>query len=421
MSMAFLPPVTLSRNGRPALANGRNVGVCNPASKSYSWLIPTKTATPTPGAGRTTMVQSEVKSEKSEKSDSTTGAGSDTDSGVVDWANLGFQYLKTSGYVQCVYKGGSWGEIKIVSDKETIDIHIGATALHYGQSCFEGLKAFRRKDNSLGIFRGRDNARRLRDSAERVMMPALPEEKFMECIREAIRLNAAYVPPYGTRGALYIRPLLFGSGARVGLQPADEYTFVVFVVPVGDYYKGGLAPVTARLMDAYDRAAPNGIGHVKVAGNYAADLLPARVSKEQGYAINLYLDAKNRRTIEEFSTSNFFALKDGTYVTPKSPSILPSITNRTLMQLARDMGMTVEQRPVDIDELAEFDEVGACGTAVIITAVSRIVIDEQTTVVIGKEPDKVGDTLLKLYEKVRAIQYGEAEDMHGWCDIVRLE
>ncbi len=366
------------------------------------------------------MVQSEVKPTTSTATTKTTPATKPKTDVNLDWANLGFQYRETAGYVQCSYRNGAWGALEQI-DEPYLRMHVGATALHYGQSCFEGLKAFRRADNSVGVFRVRDNAKRLCSSADRLMIPQVPEELFITAVLEAIRLNAAYVPPYGTKGALYVRPLLFGSGAKIGLQTSDEFTFLVMVTPVGDYYRGGLAPVTAALMNSHDRAAPRGVGHVKVAGNYAADLQPATQMKAAGYPINLYLDAQNRRTVEEFGTSNFFAFKDNAYVTPDSPSILPSITNRTLATLAQDFGMTVQKRPVDIDELKEFDAIGACGTAVIITAVSRIAMGDGTLLEIGDNPDVVCERMKRLYEEVRAIQYGEVEDRHGWCEIVKLD
>lgn len=351
------------------------------------------------------MVQSEVRS-------------TEIESVNLDWENLGFKYRTTRCFVQVTWKDGAWGALETVT-APYLSLHVGATALHYGQSCFEGLKAFTQADGRIGVFRARDNAQRLSTSAQRLMIPEVPERLFVAAVDAAVRENAAYVPPYGTRGALYIRPLLFGSSARIGLQSAEEFTFLVLVTPVGDYYRGGLAPVTALLMDQHDRAAPRGVGHVKVAGNYAADLRPGATAKAQGYPINLYLDAMTRSYIEEFGTSNFFAFKGDTYVTPDSPSVLPSITNKTLMQLAKDNGMTVERRAVPLEELADFDAVGACGTAVIITAVSRIVCGEDT-VVIGKTPDVVDERMKMLYEQVRAIQYGEAEDRHGWCHIVEI-
>lgn len=330
----------------------------------------------------------------------------------IDWQNLGFQYIQTECFVKSVWKNGSWSPLERV-EEPYVKMHIAATSLHYGQACFEGLKAFRGRDGLVRVFRPDENARRMTSSADRLVIPQVPDHLFLDAVHTAVRENENYIPPYGTGGSLYIRPLLFGSGAKIGLQSSDEFTFLVLVVPVGDYYKGGLSPVTAIVMEQYDRAAPKGVGHVKVGGNYAADLLPNITGKKAGYPINLYLDAQNRRTIEEFGTSNFFGLVGNKYVTPDSESVLPSITNKTLMQMAEDEGMIVERRPIDIDEVSQFEEVGACGTAVVITAVTRIVRGSKVMDV-GSNPDMVGPRLMKLYKKVRAIQYGEADDPHGW-------
>lgn len=335
----------------------------------------------------------------------------------LDWKNLSFQYIDTNCFVQTVWKDGKWSPLSLTAEPY-IRMHIAATALHYGQACFEGLKAFRGRDGVIRIFRPDENARRMHASADRVKMPRVPEALFLDAVHTAVRENAHYVPPYGTGGSLYIRPLLIGTGSRIGLQPADEYTFLVLVVPVGDYYKGGLSPVTAIVMQDFDRAAPRGVGHVKVAGNYAADLLPNMLGKKAGYPINLYLDARNRRTVEEFGTSNFIGLKGDTYITPDSPSVLPSITNKTLMRLAEDEGMKVERRAIDIDEVTSMDEVAACGTAVVITAVTRLLYNDKV-LEIGENPNVVGARLLGLYNKVRAIQYGECDEPYGWCQPVR--
>jgi branched-chain amino acid aminotransferase len=243
-------------------------------------------------------------------------------------------------------------------------------------------------------------------------MPEVPPEMFVEACKTVVRDNMAYVPPYGSNGALYLRPVLFGSGPRIGLQPADEYTFLIMAIPVGDYYKGGLAPVPAVVISDFDRAAPRGVGGVKVAGNYAADLLPNMLGKKMGYPIGLYLDSKTRSFIEEFSTSNFVGFKDNgkTLVTPKSDSVLPSITNKSLMQLARDEGMKVEQREVPVTELAEFEEVVACGTAVVVTPVGKILVGDK----VYNYGSDVGKTTMKLYNRVRGIQNGVQEDKFGW-------
>lgn len=300
-----------------------------------------------------------------------------------------------------------------------ISLHIGATALHYGQACFEGLKAFCHEDEVVYVFRPDENAKRMQSSCRRTMMPELPTEKFLDAIQQVVKDNIEYVPPYGSGGALYIRPLLFGSGPRIGLQPADEYTFLILVIPVGDYYKGGLSsPVDALIIEDFDRAAPQGVGAVKVAGNYAADLLPNMLSKKKGFPIGLYLDAKTQGTIEEFSTSNFVGI-DNTqkkYVTPKSPSVLPSITNKSLMTIAKDEGLTVEERDITVEELKNFDEVLAVGTAVVVTPVGSVtkILDDEKEDVYEFGNREIGETTKRLYQLVRAIQNGEEEDKYGW-------
>ena len=257
-------------------------------------------------------------------------------------------------------------------------------------------------------------------------MPVLPHDLFVQACIQAVQDNLDYVPPYGTGGSLYLRPLLFGSGPRIGLQPADEYTFILMVIPVSDYYAGGLtSPVDGILVTQYDRAAPRGVGNVKVAGNYAADLYPNMKHKKLGYPISLYLDAKTQTCIEEFSTSNFVGISHPhkTYLTPKSPSVLPSITNKSLMTIAEDMGYTVEQRDIQLEELENMDEVLACGTAVVVTPIGSIThLDESSGEVMkkytfGSEPkdgSRIGEMTRALYNRVRAIQFGEAEDRWGW-------
>jgi branched-chain amino acid aminotransferase len=255
------------------------------------------------------------------------------------------------------------------------------------------------------------------------MMPELPTDVFCDAVQTVVKDNIEFVPPYGSGGALYIRPLLFGSGPRIGLQPADEYTFCIMVMPVADYYEGGLSkPVDALIIKDYDRAAPQGVGAVKVAGNYAADLLPNMLSKKKGYPIGLYLDAKTQQYVEEFSTSNFVGIDNAKkkYVTPYSPSVLPSITNKSLMQIAKDEGYTVEERNVKVDEMEGFDEVLAVGTAVVVTPVGSATIlgneEEKVEDIVyqfGKEGE-LGETTKRLYQRVRAIQMGDDEDTHGW-------
>jgi len=345
--------------------------------------------------------------------------------GGIAWEDLGFEFRPTNSHIEITYTqdetgtGGSWGTPTLVHEPY-LKLHIGATALHYGQAAFEGLKAFCHADNTVHVFRPTENAARLQSSCRRILMPELPTETFVQAVETVVRDNYEYVPPYGSNGALYIRPLLFGSGPRIGLQPAAEYKFVILVIPVGDYYHGGLSqPVKCQLMEDFDRAAPRGVGHVKVAGNYAADLLPNQQSKKAGYPIGLYLDAATRSCVEEFSTSNFVGIDNDLkkYVTPQSPSVLPSITNKSLMQLAKADGMTVEARAVPLDELETFDEVLAVGTAVVVTpvgSVTRTSDGKQWTFGGDGKDGGIGPTTQRLYDQVRAIQNGEAEDKYGW-------
>ena len=331
----------------------------------------------------------------------------------IDWASLGFNYMDTACHIRYTWKDGAWDSGALV-EEPYLNLHIAATCVHYGQAAFEGLKAFRCKDGKIRMFRPQENARRILNTARRTCMAEVTEALFMEAVKRVVRANEAYVPPYGTGGSLYIRPLLIGTGAQIGVAPTKEYTFIVLVVPVGPYYKGGLQPVKALVYDEYDRAAPLGVGHVKVAGNYAAILYAHERAKENGYPVELYLDAKEHRFVEEFATSNFIGItKDNRYVTPDSPSILPSVTNRTLMQIAKDMGMTVEVRPVPFEELASFAEVGACGTAVVVTPVCEVRRGDMV-IRTGSETG-CGPVLQKLYEAVQGIQYGELPDTYGWC------
>lgn len=330
----------------------------------------------------------------------------------IDWRNLGFSYLPTNCHVRYVWRDGQWDQGELV-EEPYLRVHIAATALHYGQAAFEGLKAFRCRDGKVRLFRPHENARRLANTAERICMAQVPEGMFLDAVQRVVDANRDYVPPYGTGGSLYVRPLLFGSGPQIGVNPAEEYVFLVLVLPVGPYYKGGLQPVRAVILDEYDRAAPRGVGNVKVAGNYAASLEPHQKAAAMGFPVELYLDSRERKYVDEFGTSNFIAVtRDGTYVTPESPSVLPSITNMSLQQIARDMDMKVEKRPVELAEVASFAEVGACGTAVVVTPVYEIVHDGE--IIRISEPDRCGPTLQAFYDRMTAIQYGEVDDKHGW-------
>lgn len=330
----------------------------------------------------------------------------------IDWQSLGFQYMKTNSHVRYVWRNGAWSEGELV-DEPYLHLHIAATALHYGQAVFEGLKAFACKDGEIRLFRPLDNARRMAMSARRLCMAAPPEDLFLDACRRVVRANREFVPPYGTGGSLYVRPLLIGSGPQIGVNPADEYTFLVLVTPVGAYYKGGLTPVRAVVLEDYDRAAPQGVGHAKVAGNYAASLEPHLVAKHQGFPVELYLDCREHRYVEEFGTSNFVAIdRKGAYVSASSSSILASITNLGLQRIAADLGHPVEIRPIEFSEVAAFAEVAACGTAVVITPVNEIVRGDQIIRVGPREG--CGPVFEKIYNRYRAIQVGEVADPYGW-------
>jgi branched-chain amino acid aminotransferase len=331
----------------------------------------------------------------------------------IDWKNLGFKYMDTRCHIRYVWQNGAWDNGALVTEP-FLKMHMAAACLHYGQEAFEGLKAFRCKDGKVRVFRPQANGERMAGTARRAVMAPVPVDLFVDAVRRAVKANEDYVPPFGTGGSLYIRPLLIGTGAQIGVAPASEYTFIVMVMPVGPYYKGGLKPVRALIVDEYDRAAPHGMGDVKVGGNYAASLYAHEAAKRAGYSVELYLDAKTHTLVEEFATSNFIGItKDGTYVTPDSHSVLPSVTNNTLRQIAADLGMKVEVRPIPFEEIGTFSEVAACGTAVVVTPVSEIA--RGGTVIRIGDPDKCGPVLQKLYDTVQGIQYGELADTHGWC------
>ncbi|OYT17405.1 MAG: branched chain amino acid aminotransferase [Bacteroidetes bacterium 4572_77] len=334
-----------------------------------------------------------------------------------NWGELPFGYSKTNYNVRCYYRNGKWGQVEI-SSSESINIHMAATALHYGQEAFEGLKAFRGQDEKIRLFRWEENAKRLRNSAEGIMMAGVPDDLFKEMIFKVIQLNEEFVPPHGTGASLYLRPLLFGSGPQVGVKPAEEYMFMVFVTPVGPYFKEGFKPVDLQLVSDYDRAAPLGTGHIKVGGNYAASLRPADRAHQEGFASVLFLDAKEKKYIDEAGPANFFGIKNQTYVTPESGTILPSITNMSLRQIAEDIGLTVERRPVEATELGDFDEAGACGTAAIISPIGKIVDRSENKTYTYSKDGEPGPWSTKLYERLLAIQLGEYEDTHNWNTIV---
>ncbi len=335
----------------------------------------------------------------------------------LDWSNLSFGYIPTDYNVRCRYFNGKWGEIE-VSSSEIINMHMAATALHYGQEIFEGLKAFRGKDGKVRIFRLEENAKRIQSSATGIKMAPVPEDIFRKMVIEAVRLNARFIPPYGSGASLYIRPLEIGMSAQIGVHPASEYLFMVMVTPVGPYFKEGFRPTNICIMREFDRVAPKGTGRWKVGGNYAASLEAGERAHERGYSAVLYLDPKEKKYVDECGPANFFAIKDGVYITPASESILPSVTNKSLMTLAEDMGIKVEARHITVDELGEIDEAAACGTAAVASPIAEIHdLDNDTKYIVSPDGEP-GPITTKLYNKLRAVQLGEEPDEHGWNTIV---
>ena len=335
----------------------------------------------------------------------------------IDWSSLPFGYVKTDYNVRCTFKNGEWGEI-VVTDSEEITMHMAATCLHYGQEAFEGLKAFRGKDGKIRVFRTEENGKRIQDSARGIMMEPIPLDLFKKMVLMAVKLNERFVPPYGSGASLYIRPFEIGTSARVGVKPADEYTFIILVTPVGPYFKNGFKPTNFAIMREFDRVAPKGTGRIKVGGNYAASLVAGEKAHDLGFSGVLYLDSKEKKYLDECGAANFFAIKDNTYITPYSESILPSITNKSLTQIAEDLGMKVERRPIEVEELATFEEAGACGTAAVCTPIGEIVdLDNNIKYTLAKDGNP-GEMTTKLYNHLRGIQDGEIEDIHGWCDFV---
>lgn len=331
----------------------------------------------------------------------------------IDWKNLPFAYSKTDYNVRSVYKNGKWGELE-VSSSEYLEIHMASTCLHYGQEIFEGMKAYRGKDGKIRLFRIDENIKRMNRSADGIMVQQVPEELFKEAIHKVVKLNEEFVPPYGTGATLYIRPLLIGVGAEVGVKPSSSYMFMVFVTPVGPYFKEGFKPVDIMICRNHDRAAPLGTGTYKVGGNYAASLVSLKEAHDGGFATALYLDAKEKKYVDEAGPANFFGIKNNTYVTPESKSILPSITNKSLMDIARDLGLKVERRPIPVEELESFEEVGACGTAAVITPIRKIVDTDENKIFTYSEDGNPGKVSTQIYNHLTAIQFGDVEDKHGW-------
>ncbi len=335
----------------------------------------------------------------------------------INWSELSFGYMQTDYNVRCYYRDGKWGEIEICSD-EYLKMHMAATCLHYGQEAFEGLKAYRCPDGKVRVFRMDENAARLQSTCRGILMPEVSTELFCEMVKKVVRLNQDYIPTYESGATLYIRPLILGLTARVGVHPSSEYVFLIFVTPVGPYFKGGFSTNPYVIIREFDRSAPLGTGKYKVGGNYAASLYANKQAHDMGYACEFYLDAREKKYIDECGAANFFGIKNNTYVTPKSTSILPSITNKSLMQLAEDMGMKVERRQVPEEELNTFEEAGACGTAAVISPISKIDDPETGKSYVFSKDGKPGPVSTALYNKLRDIQYGIEPDPHGWTTVI---
>ncbi|ABR49462.1 branched-chain amino acid aminotransferase [Alkaliphilus metalliredigens QYMF] len=330
----------------------------------------------------------------------------------IDWSTLGFSYMKTDFRYVSKWKDGQWDDGALVEDNN-LSISESSTALHYGQQCFEGLKAYRTKDGEIQLFRPDQNAKRMKNSCSRVLMPEVSEEKFIDACIQVVKANEAFVPPYGTGATLYLRPFVIGVGDNLGVRPAPEYIFSVFCVPVGAYFKGGVAPVNFMTSE-FDRAAPYGTGAAKVGGNYAGSLFPHQVAVKKGFADCIYLDPATHTKIEEVGAANFFGITtDDKFVTPISPSILPSITKYSLMHVAKEyLGLEVEERDALVDNLGEFKEAGACGTAAVITPIGGI--SHKDNLHVFHSETEVGPVTKKLYDTLCGIQFGDVKAPEGW-------
>ena len=338
-----------------------------------------------------------------------------------NWEELGFAYHPTKYNVRCTYKKGEWGDLRM-QRKKTINLHIAANVLHYSQTAFEGLKAFRGIDGQVRIFRLDENAKRMQSSCRGIRMAQLPLEKFKEAVLYVVKLNEKYIPPYESGASLYIRPVIIGTSEMVGVKPSEEYELIVFVSPVGPYFKGGFTTTTPFMLSReFDRAAPCGTGGIKIGANYAMGLAAGDKAQKFGYSQAFYLDAKEKKYIEECGAANFFGIKDNTYITPKSDSVLPSITNASLAKIAEHLGMKVEKRPIALEELETFEEAGACGTAAVISPISKIVDVDTKKEYVFSQDGLPGAKSKMLYDYLRSIQYGETEDIFGWNTIVEFD
>ncbi len=334
----------------------------------------------------------------------------------IEWNNLGFSYIKTDYRYISYWKDGQWDDGTLSEDNK-VHISEGSTALHYGQTVFEGMKAYRTKDGSINLFRPDQNAERMQRSCRRLMMPAVPTDVFIEAVKKVVKANEHYIPPYGTGGSLYLRPYMIGVGDNIGVKPAEEYLFSIFCMPVGAYFKGGLTPTNFIVSD-YDRAAGNGTGAAKVGGNYGGSLLPGVEAHKRNFSDAIYLDPTTHTKIEEVGSANFFGItKDNKFVTPISPSILPSITKYSLLYLAKErLGLEVVEGDVFIEQLDEFEEAGACGTAAVISPIGGIQYKDDFHVFYSET--ETGPVTKKLYEELTGIQYGDVEAPEGWIEKV---
>ena len=335
----------------------------------------------------------------------------------INWTKLTFSYTETDCMVRCRYENGAWGELQATEDK-TLTIHAAAAGLQYAQQCFEGLKAYRRADGTIGIFRPVENALRMQASAKAMYMPPLPTEKFLDAVTLVVQKNLEYLPPYGTGATLYIRPIMFGTTPKVGVAPASEFEFCVVVTPIGPYYPSGFGTTPFVINRHVDRAAPLGTGQYKVGGNYASSFRATEPAHEAGMGV-LFLDSADHKYLDECGGANIFLVKNGTYCTPKSDSILPSIINRSLMQLCRDQNIPVEERRISVEELADFQEAAACGTGAAISPISRITDPDNG--VVYNYGEEAGPICRLLYKSLRDIQFGRVEDKHNWCDLIKEE
>ena len=331
----------------------------------------------------------------------------------IDWGNLSFGYMETDKRFVANYKDGAWDEGALIEDSKVV-ISECAGVLQYAQTCFEGLKAYTTKDGKIVMFRPDLNAERMENSCKRLEMPVFPQDKFVKACEDVVRANAAYVPPFGSGATLYLRPYMFGSGPVIGVKPSEEYQFRVFCTPVGPYFKGGAKSITIKVSD-FDRAAPHGTGNIKAGLNYAMSLHPIVQAHDEGFAENMYLDAATRTKVEETGGANFlFVTKDGKVVTPKSDSILPSITRRSLVYVAKEyLGLEVEEREVLFSEIGDFAECGLCGTAAVISPVGRV-NDHGRIIEFCDSADEMGPVTKKLRETLTGIQMGEIEAPKGW-------